>query len=272
MAWIGESQGIFRLYDSDRWCGSYLSLADAAEILGVHETALANIRAVERDGEKFVSELDLHRAWRSGKVQNPHAPRMGMASRSLDELILKRLVEIVWPDAQVEPQVAFGRRRVDLAVRLGRRRVLVEFVGPSHFIPQYARPLSSPLERKKAVEAHFGDECVIWPYWIQRCERNVRALFDSSVEGLAAVWSTKAMFGDFADPNAADVVVTLTMRFNALPADGIGYMYLAERTPYKPNHPIIKKILDGAEQKERLIPRGDRWGVQFWMPDFSRGK
>ena len=74
------------------------------------------------------------------------------------------------------------------------------------------------------------------------------------------------MFGDFADPNAADMVVTLTKRFNALPADGIGYMYLAERTPYKPMHPIIQKILDGVEQKERLIPQGDRWGEQFWIP------
>jgi hypothetical protein len=271
MAWIGESQGIFRLHDSDQWCGSYLSLADAAEILDVHETVLATFKVVERDGERFVSELDLHRAWSSGRLQSPHAHRIGAASRSLDELILKRLVEIVWPDAQVDPQVAFGRKRVDLSVRRGPHRVLVEFVGPSHFIPQYSRPLLTPLERKQVVEAYFGDECVIWPYWIQRCERNVRALFDSSVEGLAAVWSTKAMFGDFADPNTADMVTTLTSRFNALSTDGIGYMYLAEHTPHKPIHPIINKILNGAERKERLIPKGNRWGEQFWMPNFSRG-
>jgi hypothetical protein len=35
MAWIGRPQGIFRLHDSDAFCGSYLSVADAAEILAV---------------------------------------------------------------------------------------------------------------------------------------------------------------------------------------------------------------------------------------------
>ena len=40
MAWIGRSQGVFKLRDSDNFCGSFLSVADAAEILAVSESAI----------------------------------------------------------------------------------------------------------------------------------------------------------------------------------------------------------------------------------------
>ena len=267
MAWIGAAHGIFRLHDSDRWCGSYLSLADASEVLGVPEIALDALPLVEQDGERCVDELTLHRAWGSGAIASPFPNRIGSAARSLDELILTRLITLVWPDAVVEPQVPFGRKRVDLAVTVDGRRVFVEFVGPGHFIPQYQRPLVSPLVRKAEVEAHFGDECVIWPFWLQRCERNVRVVFNPTVNGLAAVWSTKALFGDFVAPDAANLIMTLTERFHAVASEGLGYMYLAERTPNKPVHPIIPRILDGRERVARLIPPGDQWGARFWVPD-----
>ncbi len=63
VAWMGASQGIFRLHDSDAWCGSYLTLADAAEVLGTGTAALKGVPAVTHDGEVLGSELDLYRAW-----------------------------------------------------------------------------------------------------------------------------------------------------------------------------------------------------------------
>ena len=35
MAWITRSEGVFKLHDSDNYCGALLSLTDAAEIMAV---------------------------------------------------------------------------------------------------------------------------------------------------------------------------------------------------------------------------------------------
>lgn len=40
MAWIEGARGIFRLHDSDLWCGSLLPVADVVEILQVEPAAL----------------------------------------------------------------------------------------------------------------------------------------------------------------------------------------------------------------------------------------
>jgi hypothetical protein len=265
MAWIGKSQGVFRLHDSDNYCGSYISVPDAAEILEVDRSCLAALPLKTIDDEQFVSELDIHKAWGSGKIQSPQKPQHGTAKRSFDEIIVRKLLQITLPGCLVECQIPFRRKRVDLKVTYDGRCVLLEFVGPSHFIPQYQREPTSPLSRRREVEDHFGFECVIWPYWIQRCSRNVLALLDPSAPGLASVWSTKALFGDFVFPQSAGIIVDLTTRFNAFTQDGIGYMY-GNRHTHKPIHPIVQAILTGKEDKSRLIPRGTDKPEEFWLP------
>jgi hypothetical protein len=71
MAWITKSGGVFRLHDSDNHCGSYLTVADAAEILEVDPPALTFLPTKIIAGEQFVNELDLHKAWGSGQIQSP---------------------------------------------------------------------------------------------------------------------------------------------------------------------------------------------------------
>jgi hypothetical protein len=273
MAWIGGSAGVFRLHNSDDWCGSIVSLEDTAEIFDV---AVADLVALDGkaltikqvDDKGFVNELDLHKAWGSGAISTtPHAPMIGKAKRSLDELILMKLIRIVFPTASVKPQVPAGRQQADLFVDLKGKQVAVEFFGPSHFIQQFASKIKPPADRKAAIEDQLGCECVIWPYWIQRCESNVRALFDTSAAGKASVWSTKAHFGDFVLPDASDIIIGLSQRFNAVGADGLGYMYLDGRTKNKPVHPIVKRIMVGSEKKERLIPPGSDRPEAFWLPE-----
>lgn len=256
MAWIGKAQGVFKLHDSDSWCGSLLSLDDAAEILAIAASDLVHVPQRVFDGASFIDELDLHKHWSDGKLAtSPYRSRISSAKVSLDELILKRLVEVTLPGALVEQQVQFGRRAVDLRVSWKGQTRLLEFVGPSHFVPgAYNRALKSPLDRKREVEAHFGDECVIWPFWIQRCTRNVRALFDPDARGVAAVWSTKAHFGDFGYSDSAQIISILTSRFNAFAPSGIGYMYGCSETPNKPIHPIVAKVTAGRVVEGRLIP------------------
>jgi hypothetical protein len=272
MAWIGGSEGVFRLHDSDDNCGSLVSLSDAAEIFDVSVSALANLanttlKISEADGEKFVNELDLHKAWGSGAIPTPHLPKMGNAKRSLDELILIKLVKLTYPTASITPQLKAGRQQADLFIELDDERVAIEFFGPSHFIPQYPGELKPPSERRASIEANLKCKCVVWPYWIQRCETNVRALFRPGTVGKASVWSTKAHFGDFVLPNSAEIVIELSQKFNAIGEDGLGYMYLASRTKNKPIHPIVKRVMEGKQQRERLIPKGNDRPTSFWLPE-----
>jgi hypothetical protein len=269
MAWIGTSHGIFRLHDSDQYCGSFLTIEDAAEILEVTTDTLHILPTRLMEGSTFISELELHRAWGSGKIQSPQKPQEGNAKRSLDELIVRKLLQITLPDTRVECQVPFGRKRVDLSFTHQGKVIFVEFVGPSHFIPEYQREPTSPLARKKEVEDHFGAECVIWPFWIQRCARNIYAIIDKKTRGLASVWSTKAFFGDFVFPKSAQIIVELSDQFNSSNTDGLAYMYGNTHTN-KPVHPIVEAIRSGKKDKSQLIPRGNDKPETFWLPQEIR--
>lgn len=264
MGWLGPAKGIFRFHASDEYCGSLISRADAAEIFEIPASLLDPVPAVHDGQDVYHDEAVLQRVWSDGRIPTRHQARIRGATRSLDELIIQRLAEVTL-QAQVTPQVPFGRRSVDLQIRWGNRRVFIEFLGPAHFIPQYTGPKPQPEERKALVEAHFGDECVLWPYWIQRCRRNLLALFDRSTQGLASVWSTRAFFGDFTADDAATVVRRLTDRFGAIYPDGIGYMYTDERV-HKPVHPIVARIAAGRVAATRLIPKGATGDERFWLP------
>ena len=264
MAWITRSEGVFKLHDSDNYCGALLSLTDAAEIMAVNPAVLQPLASEDEEGVLRVNELDLHRSWGRGEISSPHPQRVGNARRSFDELVLKRLIELTYPQGNVEIQVPFGRKRADLVVEQAGSKLVVEFMGPSHFIQQYNRVLN-PLARKKEVEQILGYECVVWPYWIQQCSRNVQALFEEDVIGLASVWSTRAHFGDFKIPKAAETIVQISQRFNAFRDNGIGYMYLDEHTA-KPVHPIIERIQRGKVTGEKLIPPDNQRDRSFWLP------
>lgn len=82
---------------------------------------------------------------------------------------------------------------------------------------------------------------------------------------MASVWSTKALFGDFAYPDSADLIVEISSRFGAVKSDGLGYMYGDSHTN-KPVHPIVEAIRAGRESRDRLIPRGTRFADSFWLP------
>ena len=116
------------------------------------------------------------------------------------------------------------------------------------------------------VEDTLGIECVSWPYWIQRCERNVRALFDDSVEGYGALWSTNFHFGDFVFHDSAALIELITGRFRA---SRHGYANFYEKDSLgrqKPEHPIISKIMSGKKSSQQLLPKG--WKEkERWLPE-----
>lgn len=266
MGFLGSPHGIFRLRQSDDWCGSYLPTSDAADVLSVGVSAFpANIVRNIR-GEPCIADSELQKAWAAGRIKGAPPTKIGPAQVSLDEMIVIALVRIALPDAVIEQQVPMGRLRVDLRITCGSDARLVEFLGPGHFVRSYGRDPSSPTSRRQRLEQHFGVECVLWPYWIQRCIRNVLVIFEKANRGLASVWSTNALFGDFVVNDAAGTVEQLTSRFDAIRPGGIGYMYTNEEVHNKPFHPIVQQLRDGWVSPSKMVPPGSYRPQSFWLP------
>jgi hypothetical protein len=149
MGILGRPQGLFELHSSDSCVGSMLSKSDVVEILGVTESDLQSVPFKNWNGIEAIDERDLQKLWYASAIPNSPPSKIGNASVSLDEMILVKLVEIAYPNATIEHQVPWGRRRVDLKISVDGVSKLVEFHGPSHShhlattqalsIPQYAR-------------------------------------------------------------------------------------------------------------------------------------
>jgi len=110
-------------------------------------------------------------------------------------------------------------------------------------------------------------EVVNWAYWIQRCTSNVKALFETGMLGYGALWSTEIHFGHFLFNDSAEIIETITKRFNAIDNTGYGYFYGGNtRLRNNPEHPIIEKIKTGKVNVDTILPRGykDR---NYWFPD-----
>jgi hypothetical protein len=182
-------------------------------------------------------------------------------------MILVKLIKLAYPNAVVEHQVPWGRRRIDLKVSVDGISKLVEFHGPSHFAPSsYNSSPEHPSIRKAEVENHFGMECVLWPYWIQRCISNVRAIFDDDVNGLGVLWSTNVHFGMFVFPDSARVIESINYRFRATREGGCGYFYgPSTEGRNNPEHPVIRQIQQGKKSIELLLPRGHK-NIGQWVP------
>jgi len=267
MGILGRPQGLFELHSSDSCVGSMLSKGDVIEILGITESDVQSIPFKNWNGIEAIDERELQKLWYTNAIPNSPPAKMGNASVSLDEMILVKLIGLAYPSAIVEHQVPWGRRRVDLRVSVNGVSKLIEFHGPSHFAPsRYNSSPEHPTKRKAEVENHFGIECVLWPYWIQRCISNVLALFDDNVNGLGVLWSTNVHFGTFVFPDSAQLIVSINNRFRAMRDGGCGYFYGPNTEDRNnPEHPIIGQIRQGKKSIELLLPRSHNNIVQ-WVP------
>ena len=266
MSILGKSTGIFLLDSSDKCVGSYLSKPDVMEILGVSDMALNNLKWKRVDGLEVIDERDLQKAWYASQIAGAPAPRVGRSKRSLDEIILSRIIVRTYPDAIVEPQVAWGRKSLDFRVTVSGISKIIEFHGPSHFTSTaYSSIPEDPRIRGKKAEDDFGIEYIGWPYWIQRCAANVRAIFDPAARGLGVLWSTKILFGSFVFQNSADVIKELTLRFRA-DRGGFGYFYGPHTEGRNnPEHPVVEKISSKLQSASAIIPRGAT-REEEWLP------
>lgn len=266
MSILGKPNGIFDLMESDRCVGSFLTKSDLCNILSVVDKDLDGLKFKRVNGLEVIDEKTVQKIWYEEKIGNAPPSRIGNAKISLDEYILKKLIQISFPDSKIEHQFKWGRKRIDFRVVVNNVQKFIEFDGPSHFAFM-GRPPADPFERKKAIEDEFGIECVIWPYWIQRCTTNVKAIFDDKICGLGALWSTNIHFGDFYFDNSSEIIETINSRFNAERNGGFSYFYEKNTVSRNnPEHPIIEKILHKKEKIKRLLPKGFESEAR-WLPE-----
>lgn len=262
---LGRPEGIFDLSDSDRCVGSYLKKSDIKEVLNLSDADLLDVNFKLIDGQEVIDEREIQKLWYNSKIPNAIA----VGKSSLDELLLIAIIKRTYPEIQIERQLKVKRFSMDFKLTLqDKRSVFIEFDGPSHFAPsRWGIPQEDPFRKKKTVEDETGIEVINWAYWIQRCSSNVKAVFDNSVKGFGVLWSTEIHFGMFVSENSAQLIDTITKRFNAVDETGCGYFYGAQtRNRNNPEHPIIEKIRNGKIKKEVILPKGfvDK---NYWLPD-----
>lgn len=262
---LGTAAGVFDLFDSDHCVGSFILKRDLLKILEIDEAQASELKFHIIDGEVAYDERLIHKFWYD---KNP----LGYGNKlSFDEFILSELVRRTFPDSAITRQERIKRFKMDLAVEVAGVKKYIEFDGPSHFAAGYfGPPKADPFRKKKIVEDATGCEVINWPYWIQRCESNVRAAITGSGSGYGVLWSTTCHFGNFAFEDSADIILKMSRRFGVPEADGFGHFYGPNTLGRNnPEHPIIQRILDGKETVGRLIPKGagDR---NFWLPEKLR--
>ncbi|GAB6283080.1 MAG: hypothetical protein STSR0008_18350 [Ignavibacterium sp.] len=265
---LGNPLGIFDLKDSNHSVGSYLKKEDIVLILNIGINSLNNLEFKSINGLEVIDERLLQRAWYNGEIIGAPNPRNGNVKISLDELLLYHLIKLAYPLSEIKVQIPWGRKRIDFYIKNEMKELFIEFHGPNHFAPSvYPKSLDHPFIRKENIEKDFKIECVIWPYWIQRCEKNVKAIFENDIKGLGALWSTNTHFGMFPFSDSAFIINSITDRFNARRQNSVGYFYGPEtENRNNPVHPIINEILEGKKDKGFLLPKGFK-DEKEWLPN-----
>lgn len=265
---LGKAQGIFHLDDSDHTVGSYFIYDDVKKIYNTSDEYLNKLPFINKEELYVIDEIKLYKAWSAGTL-NGVIPKKGT---SLDEALLKYMIKRTYPTAIIESQEQIGRYKMDLKITLDRNTKYIEYDGPNHYcISRYGPPTRHPFEKKKTIEDKTGIEVIIWPYWIQRCESNIKTIFDKNTKGYGALWSTNYHFGDFVFEDSAQIIKQITKRFNAWDeSDGICNFYEKDSlNRIKPEHPILEKIKKGKIGKEKILPTGYT-NETFWVPSILR--
>lgn len=254
MGYLRKGLGQFVLSDSDRFCGSFISVDDVAAIYDVDKSQLSHLHF--EDG--LIDELELH------KNKESITTRKG----SLDTFIIEYLIGQMFPRVEVEQKVRCGSKIIDLRVKTPAEEFYIDFLSPHDFDMSYGKNPENPIDRRHSIEDRTGKMCYQWPYWIQRCSGNLLILLNQSDEkGWGALWSTNFFFGNFLFDNSAAIIEELTRPFNAIHDGDFGYFLEKWDAPdkQKPEHPIIREILSGRKDRTILIPKGSKDDT-MWLP------
>ena len=264
-------KGIFKLNASDTNVGDYININDLFTILEIAEDKKTNLRNDTKiapfiNKSDNVCHAEMEGQWKS--IMQKYGTYQPVRYGSFDEYIIKALLKQTYPTIEIIHQYQWNpddrRTSVDFKLTLNGITKILEFMGPHHFF----QCNESPIDRSKRIEDKTDCEVIIWPYWIQQCSMNVKAIFDKDVIGLGALWGTGCFFGDMYFEDSASIILQLTERFHAIDEDGIGYFYEGNsKGRVMPQHPCIEEIKRHKLDIKVLIPKGkcDK-DVRFWLP------
>ena len=272
MGALAKGKGIFSLSDSDNCVGSFFSKEDLVEILEIDDVngfyEALNRKHLLKEG--YVDERDMYKHFKELKKEFSETKLKRYVS--FDECVLFAIFRRTFPNAEIVQQVLINGKYIDFKITHNGLTKYIEFDGPSHFIIEnrYDNKLENLFDRVEMVKQAIGCELVRWPYWIQRCSQNAKVLFDDSLKGYGALWTTKAFFHDFDIPQAAETIIKLTKRFNAEDENGVGYFYQAKEGVRKqPEHELIKQALKNPNKILSFIPKNlppNDPSYRYWLP------
>lgn len=276
MGFLGKAQGRFSLIDSDHNVGSFFSVEDIYQILEIDRLTVAEfkdalIRADLLNKDNVVDEKKLWGKYKNLKEQYSTIKLLNYTS--LDECIIKQIFVKALPGATITQQVPYKNPKtnhnkwVDFKIEYKGLTRFVEIDGPQHFSDTSKAAIESPFDKKHQIEDILGSACVMWPFWIQRCELNAKAIFDKSIKGCGALWSSKCLFGSFNIPSPGQLIIEENKQFNAERDGGIGYFYGGDTENRNiPEHPVIALIEKGKKSINEIIPSDITENKAYWVP------
>lgn len=288
MATLKNGSGEFLLSDSDHNIGSFFNIDDLLDIFNIDESKKIDVVAsLTKEGilsgtnPSLLDEKDLYSSYEY--LIKAFSKDKYINASSFDEYVLMAILKHCYPNVYCERQYPVkisdsSRIKIDFYIINEGKELFVEFDGPNHFYKQkqYNNTIEDPFVRVEKVQQATGIRMVRWPYWVQRCERNFRVLFepDKYKQGYGALWSTNILFGDFDNSiaNWAEIIKKLNKQFKLEHNNSIGYFYgnetdLFEFDRKQPQHPVIGECLKGKVNKERLIPKGGGKELGYWLPE-----
>jgi hypothetical protein len=241
----GKPCGNFIFADSNRNVGSFYSRSDLKIIL---PDDLFN----SLPDNDMIDEETVYKSLKGNRINGRKV--------SFDEYLIVAIFRQNFPGIIIEQQVPWGQKSIDIQVSYKGVTKFVEFCGPIHFIKSYKYPPpENPLNRAHEIEKELGTECIIWPYWAQRCVVTANAVFTGN-GGLAAFWNANVYFKDFYFENSAEIIKIINSRLGLERNGGIWYAYEKNsENRIKPQHLC--------DDPDKLIPKGAKDSdLDYWVP------
>lgn len=276
--------GIFELDNSDRTVSSYYKISDVVTMINNRLRADSQITEdyLRENFINFIQEIDetevieeiigFREIWNSADIRERKLRPHNVQNHY--ELVLYNIfIRVVGENnVQTQFQINGQRHRYDFMVKFDGQKYLIEFEGIGHYRPNRGNIPNIPVMQLDDFE-NTEYKLILWPYWIQRCELNLKVILGLEINGLGAIWSSDYHFGEFPWENSYDIINTLNAQFNIERNNEIGYVYGPETEERNnPENPVVENILNPNRpawtRERRLIPNGTPDDmVYYWLPD-----
>jgi hypothetical protein len=279
--------GIFNLENSDITVSDYYTIRDIVSMINPrlrNDSQISEIFIRENfnnlicniEDTDVIDEISgFKEIWNNNQIFNRKLRPHNVQNHY--ELVLYNIFTRVVGEGNVHVQYQINNmgHRYDFMVEHNDRNFLIEFEGIGHYkITRGNIPVYPLLQLNQFNNEDF--HLVLWPYWIQRCELNLKVILGIENFGLGAIWSSNYHFGEFPWDNSYEIITSLNNQFNIDRNGSIGYIYGPETEGRNnPENPVVANILNPHRVawtvESKLIPHGTPMGNRnYWLPEILR--